>query len=269
MGARITNVSLTGNVNIRGYRGVGGIVGNGFPVMTDCSVEAEGTIYATYWGVGGILGFASDKGAKVYNATVKGVGNGLTISSYLGGVGGVTGTPHCAATTGATVSNVTISSSNNYYMAYVDAGGAVSGTVVVEDVVVKVNGEAIIGNDAVAAIGGVGYFSLQSAIDAVQNSETITLLRDVKVEEAQATNNNAVYYVGDKSFVLDLNGKTITGNTSNVVLRFQKANGIENTITIKNGKIVSKENSFIILSRETLYFDFNLIPPKNGYNYTR
>ena len=85
-------------------------------------------------------------GAKATNSTVKGVGEGLEISSYLGGVGAVTGTPYGAATNGATVSNVTLSSSNDYYMAYVDASGSATNATI-ENVVILVNGVEIEGND--------------------------------------------------------------------------------------------------------------------------
>ena len=200
LGARVTNVKLIGTVTIQGYRGVGGIVGAGFPVITNCSVEAEGTIHATYWGSGAILGFASDKGAKVTNATVKGAGEGLTVSSYLGGVGGVTGTPYGAATTGATISNVTISSNSNYYMAYVDASGTVNGSVTVEEVVVKVNGEEIVGNDAVATINGVACFNLAKAFAEGGN---IVLLKDV-------TLTDTLTIPAGVTVTLDLNGKTVS-----------------------------------------------------------
>ncbi len=181
-GAQITNVKLTGEVTIQGYRGVGGIVGNGFPTMNNCSVEAEGSITATYWGAGGILGFASDKGAKASNSTVTATGEGLTIHGRSGGVGAVTGTPHGAATNGAVISGVQITSNNNYCMGYVDASGTVSGTVTVTDVTVKVNGEEIVGCDAVASIGDAIYFDLNTALKALTSGATLTLLSDITID---------------------------------------------------------------------------------------
>ena len=101
----------------------------------------------------------------------------------------------------------------------------------------------------VAKIGEQGYATLQAAIEAVQDGQTIVLIADITVEEANATNGNAVYYTGDKSFTIDLNDKTVTGNTSNVVFRFQKAEGgAENTITIQNGKVMAKENTWSAIS---------------------
>ena len=199
-GARINNVKLTGEIQIQGYRGVGGIVGAGFPVMDGCSVEAEGTITATYWGVGGILGFASDAGAKVSNSTIKSVGEGLIIHGELGGVGAVTGTPYGASTNGAIVSGVELTSNNNYYMGYIDASGTVSGNVTVSDTVVKVNGKEIVGRDAIASIGTKAYFSLQDAFNAGGN---IVLLDNVAI-------TSTLNIAADKAVVLDLNGKTIS-----------------------------------------------------------
>ena len=200
-GAVVDNGKLAGEILVHGYRGVGGIVGEGFPRIYNCVVEAEGDIYASYWGVGGILGFANDVGAKIANAVVKGVGEGLTISSYLGGVGGVTGTPYGAATEGATVSNVELSSQSDYYMAYVDASGTVSGNITVEDVVVKVNDSEIVGNDAVATVDGAPCFDLSKAFAA---GGSIVLYADVDLGATLKISSG-------KKVTLDLNGKTIDG----------------------------------------------------------
>ena len=236
LGARINNVHLTGEVTIQGYRGVGGIVGNGFPQMDGCSVVAEGTITATYWGAGGILGFASDAGAKVTNSTVTSIGQGLTIRGELGGVGAVSGTPHGAKVNGAEITGVVIASNNNYYMGYVDAGGNVE-NVTVEDVAVKVNGEEIVGCDAVASIGTKGYFSLSSAFAAATDGQTITLLSNVKLAES-------LIIAADKDVVLDLNGKTISmEDASSATVAMIKNNGkltINDSSANKDGKLSFK-----------------------------
>lgn len=90
--------------------------------------------------------------------------------------------------------------------------------------------------------------ALEKAFVLVQDGETITILEDMSVNTTSDPNGNVVYYTGDKSFTLDLNGKTISGNTSNVVLRFQKSEGAENTITIKNGTVIAGENSWSAIS---------------------
>ena len=125
-----------------------------------------------------------------------------------------------------------------------------TGEIKVENAALKaeiVNGKIVL-VDPIAKIGEQNFWSLQEAVDAAAEGDTIVLQREVTVEQEEATNNNAVYYTGDKSFAIDLNGQTVTGNTSNVVFRFQKAEGAENTITIKNGKIIATENCWSAVS---------------------
>ena len=88
----------------------------------------------------------------------------------------------------------------------------------------------------------------KDALENVNNGSVIKFAKDITVNENEATNGNAVYYTGDKSFTIDLNGHTITANTSNAGFRFQKAAGVENTITIQNGKIVATENCWSAVS---------------------
>ena len=103
---------------------------------------------------------------------------------------------------------------------------------------------------------------MQSAIDCIEDGETIFLTDDVNVDETDTGDINVLYYDGDKSFTIDLNGKTLSGNTSNVVIRFQKSvhddntvttrsgvvEPVENTITIKNGTIEALGNSWSAIS---------------------
>ena len=88
----------------------------------------------------------------------------------------------------------------------------------------------------VAQIGGNVFTSLQAAINAAQDGQTVTLLGDVEQNTQLAI---------DKSITLDLNGKTI-GNTvdiwsdnANAILSIK--NGAKVTIT-GNGTITAKEN---------------------------
>ena len=106
----------------------------------------------------------------------------------------------------------------------------------------------VVGETYVAQIGKEMYESLQEAVDVVENGGIITLIDNVTVSETSDPNGNVVYYTGDKSFELDLNGKKLSGNTSNVVFRFQKAEGKENTITIKNGTVEALENCWGAIS---------------------
>ena len=91
-------------------------------------------------------------------------------------------------------------------------------------------------------------YSLSELKNAIADGNSVKLGADITVTEADAENGNAIYYTGDKSITIDLGGHTLTGNTSNVVIRIQKSEGNENTITIKNGKIVADANSWSAVS---------------------
>ena len=112
----------------------------------------------------------------------------------------------------------------------------------------KLVGETIVPKVYVVEAGEDKYESIQEAVDAVEDGATIKLINDLSISETSDPNGNAVYYTGDKSLVFDLNGKTLTGNTSNAVFRFQKAEGEENTITIQNGTVEALENTWSAIS---------------------
>ncbi len=76
---------------------------------------------------------------------------------------------------------------------------------------------------AVAEVNGTKYSSLQAAIDAAQDGETVTLLTD-------ATEDVAI----SKSITLDLGGKTLANtNAGKATISVQGG-----TITVKNGNVV-------------------------------
>ena len=91
-------------------------------------------------------------------------------------------------------------------------------------------------SQAVAQIGTKAYATLQAAIDAAQDGDTVTLLTDVE--------QNSQLAIG-KSITLDLNGKTIKntvdiwGGNANAILSIK--DGAAVTIT-GNGTITAKEN---------------------------
>ena len=75
----------------------------------------------------------------------------------------------------------------------------------------------------VAYVAGKGFDTLQAAIDAAQDGETVTLLTD-------ATEDVAI----NKSVTLDLHGKTLTNtNASKATISVQGG-----TVTVKNGNVV-------------------------------
>lgn len=100
---------------------------------------------------------------------------------------------------------------------------------------------------AVASVGGVEYATVQAAMAAVKDGETIALVSDVKSDEG------LFLAAGNKNFTIDLSGHTFesTANagstgTKNQVMHFEKGN----TIVIKNGTIAAeagnKTTKFII-----------------------
>ena len=112
----------------------------------------------------------------------------------------------------------------------------------------KLVNETVVPKVYTVQIGAEKYETLQEAVDVVENEGTITLIENVSVTETSDPNGNVVYYTGDKSFTIDLNGKELKGNTSNVIFRFQKSEGAENTITIKNGTVEALQNSWSAIS---------------------
>ena len=107
---------------------------------------------------------------------------------------------------------------------------------------------------SVAEVNGVDYSTLQEAIAAVAEGGTVKLTDNVIFTEATRTHNtgtwyDGLYYVGDKSFTLDLNGKTIShdGSVNDYLLNFKNAGSKANTITIKNGTVDAGTAAFCAL----------------------
>ena len=90
------------------------------------------------------------------------------------------------------------------------------------------------------------------AVNAVEDGQVITLSDNIQFSESARTHNSGtwydgLYYTGDKSFTIDLNGKTISqdGSVNDYLLNFKNAASTNtrsagskaNTITIKNGTI--------------------------------
>ena len=113
----------------------------------------------------------------------------------------------------------------------------------------------------VAKIGDVEYTSLQAAIDAVKEGETITLVDDVNVT-TPAYGQNALNHAKAVSFTLDLNGKTLSADTGNSVFRFNIAGSgatSDVTLTIKNGTIVAGSNTWCAVMASGISADVKAI----------
>ena len=87
---------------------------------------------------------------------------------------------------------------------------------------------------------------LVAAFNAAKDGDTIILTNDVIFDETtgyiSGTYVDGIRYVGDKSFTIDLNGKTITDNgvVNDYLLYLNNKGEKANEITIKNGALVSK-----------------------------
>ena len=118
--------------------------------------------------------------------------------------------------------------------------------------VVEENGVWVV-RSYVAVIGDKGYNTLNEAVLAVQDGETITLTANEVFSNENYYDNggwkDGLGYAGDKSFTIDLNGKTVSqnGDLNDYLLWFKNAGSKENTITIKNGTLDAGKTAFCAL----------------------
>ena len=82
-----------------------------------------------------------------------------------------------------------------------------------------------------AKIGDTAYYTMYEAFRAVQQDETIVMQRDYTTGVEQ--------YSGNKSFTIDLNGKTLTYTGTNTNHAAFEINYPNVTLTVKNGTVVS------------------------------
>ena len=113
-------------------RFVGGLLGHSYAQISDCSVEATGTINANTWQAGGLVGShgaTAEYTSSVNDCSVIGKGdNGLNITSYYASAGGAIGDVSVSgvgSTTmqGITVANVSIAADSEDFgsgIAYVE-----------------------------------------------------------------------------------------------------------------------------------------------------
>ena len=82
-----------------------------------------------------------------------------------------------------------------------------------------------------AKIGDTAYYTMDEAFRAVQEGETIVMQRDYTTGAEQ--------YSGNKSFTIDLNGKTWTYTGTNTNHAAFEINHPDVTLTVKNGTVAS------------------------------
>ena len=105
----------------------------------------------------------------------------------------------------------------------------------------------------VAKIDEKGYATLIDAVAAVQDGETIALVADEVFTETNRSNNSGWWdglaYSGDKSFTIDLGGKTISqdGALNDYLVWIKNVGSKENTITFKNGIMDAGKTAYCAL----------------------
>lgn len=91
---KINNVHVRGNINIKGYWYVGGILGNGYANVIGCTVEGDGietsSISITGGYAGGIIGFHGEGNLVTSDCLVR----DIAIIGADNGVGGISGILH-------------------------------------------------------------------------------------------------------------------------------------------------------------------------------
>ena len=94
----------------------------------------------------------------------------------------------------------------------------------------------------VAMINNTGYASLQEAVNAVQNSQTIVVKKALKTSEAVKVKRS-------KKFTIDFSGFKYTYTGKEDAFRFSSG-----TVTLKNVSLVSKYGAFIVEKRANVTF---------------
>ncbi len=202
---KVTNVNVTGTLDIFGYRGVAAIVGKGYADIYNCTVEAEGTIASQYWCAGGILGHSDEPCNEIINSKVIAIGNGLVIDggSYVG-AGAVCGYVVEGSTVRkALVKDIVIKGDSYYYGGYACGNDYKAEDVIVVNVQMLVGDEPHIPGDAedvvepVAKVGDTYYATVQEAVDAAEVGATEIQLLSGTIDE-----NVVIYQVEGKNIVV-------------------------------------------------------------------
>ena len=110
---------------------------------------------------------------------------------------------------------------------------------------------ATVNEPKVAKVGENTYRTLAQAVAAVEDGGTITLIANETFTKTNRTHNSGtwydgLYYVGDKSFTINLGGFTISqdGAVNDYLLNFKNDGTKANEITLKNGTIDAGTTAF-------------------------
>lgn len=275
--SKYSNIKVTGHVEINGMAYVGGVGGkNAYANWTDITVDVDdtsyvnansvenGTAYRTY--VGGVIGFMGEGGHIFQNIT-----SNIDVTGSTCDVGGITGIAHYDNSFINCVCSGDVEITNAGEASDAEEMGGIAGvwhnqdgkTVTFKDCVftgtLKSNitegidlsdntitgkaynetGTGMLDIKPVAQIGTMGYDTLEDAVGAAQDGDTITLLIScagggIKVEEG-------------RTITIDFNQHTYTvsgelvGSTGTVTQAMQLLK--DANVTMKNGTLASDANA--------------------------
>jgi len=251
-GSKIENVTVKGDIAIDAYWYAGTIGGNGYmTLVNDCHVIGNDGSYikgnnGSY--IGGIWGFRGEGANDITNCSV----TNLSITG-VDRVGGISGMGHYGNTiSDCSVEDVNIQATDPEATTVGLIVGATQGTdsspttitkATVTDTTAKAGDKEVTGlygtninggvpvTNWVAEINGKQYESIQDAVDAAGNGDTIILRHNVTQKDG--------VLITDKKLTLDLNEKTFTvSEGANVNNRNIKVDGAS-VVTIKNGTMVA------------------------------
>ena len=238
-----------------GYRTyVGGVIGfNGEGGHTFKNISSNIAVIGSTADIGGIFGIAH-YGNKFENITFTG---SVTAPEDAIQVGGIAGVWHNQKGTSVTFDNVT-STGSVTVGTETTTGSIVGDAYHASNDSVENSGSLVIdGSEAwlkVVSIGETKYSSLAAAIEEVEENGTITLLVDLEFNKynymlSSGSWYEGLYYTGDKSFTLDLNGKTVTctADVNDYMFNIKNMGEKANEITIKNGTITGGTSVWSVL----------------------
>jgi len=246
----------TKNVDAGGFIGSATVAGtptaSKYLVCTNCS--ASGNVTAIAGGNADVGAFAGSASRGVYenctaSGTVKNNGAGYA-GQFIGNIVDVTPTydyrypagtrEYAPDVTAAIDCTYTGASSSLEFIGNVDENATYC------DTAEEFEAEKfayIIASGYVATVGSAKYKSIQAAIDAAQDGDTVVLINDIDIAKEKINTlggkYNTLYKVEGKSVTVDMNGKTISGTyngSAMLVGVFSTENGGHLTLT-GNGTI--------------------------------
>ncbi len=226
------NVTLTGTATLTATGGIGGAAALGTSGTGGAGISGNVTITgaAALTATGGIGGAAA-LGASGIGGS--GISGSLTVTDYatVSLEGGLSSSTSGSALTGTLTAT-----------GFIIKGGYFSEMDVITSSDSRLNQFRYLSVEPVpnvAEIGSTGYPTLQAAVDAVDEGQTIKLTDAITVTDSSSITINGAY-----SFTLDLNGKTLDGGSSGSAAPI-KHNG-SGTLTIKDsgtgGKITNSRS---------------------------